>query len=93
MRKGGIVWAIVFSVAPSASVAFCSPPTPPALTSEALAREFEPEFRRDFEHYFAATSIYFRCLEDERRRIMVEAEETAQRYDRFLSDAEKWVTE
>lgn len=75
---------------PFAAQAFCDPPLPPALTSEALAREYEAEFKQDFERYFSDASAYFRCIDQERGRVMVEVEETANRYDRFLTDAEKW---
>ncbi len=72
---------------------FCDPPLPPALTSETLAREYEAEFKQDFERYFSDASAYFRCLDDERGRVMVEVEETANRYDRYLTDAETWGEE
>ena len=90
IRKYGAICAIALGTAPSGAFAFCSPPIPPEPTSEALAREYEPEFRQDFERYFSDTTAYFQCLDDERRRVLIEAEETAQRYDRFLADAEQW---
>ena len=93
MKEWGILCAIIAGFVPGTALAFCTPPMPPAPTSEALAREFEPEFRQDFERYFTASTVYFRCLDDERRRVMAEIEDTAQRYDRFLTDAETWNTE
>ena len=93
MKEWGILCAIIAGFVPGTALAFCTPPMPPALTSGALAREFEPEFRQNFEGYFIASTAYFRCLDDERRRVMAEIEDTAQRYDRFLTDAETWNTE
>ena len=79
-----------FCAFPFAAQAFCDPPVPPTPTSETLAREYEAEFKQDFERYFSDATSYFRCLDEERGRVMVEVEETANRYDRFLTDAETW---
>ena len=87
------VLSFILSVLPGAALAFCDPPLPPALTNETLAREYEAEFKQDFERYFSDANAYFRCLDQERGRVMVEVEETANRYDRFLTDADKWRAE
>lgn len=89
MTRAALIGSIL-CMWPFAVQAFCSPSVAPAPTSEALAREFEPEFRQDFERYFSDATAYFRCIDEERGRVMLEVEETAQRYDRFLTDAEKW---
>ena len=85
-----VVCAAFLMAMPSATLAFCLPPQPPAPTSEALAREFEQEFRQDFEGYFRDANAYYRCMEQEHTRVGIEVEETARRYNRFLTDAEKW---
>ena len=87
------VLSFILSALPGAVLAFCDPPLPPALTSETLAREYEAEFKQHFERYFSDANAYFRCLDDERGRVMVEVEETANRYDRVLNDAETWGAE
>lgn len=88
-----VALSFFLSALPVAAQAFCDPPLPPAPTSETLAREYEAEFKQDFERYFSDASAYFRCLDEERGRVIVEVEETANRYDRFLTDAEKWSVE
>ncbi len=85
-----ILAASVLTSLPQISSAFCSPPVAPPLTSEALAKEFRDEFRQDFEQYFSDAQGYLRCLEEERAEVMVEVRETADRYQRFLNDAQHW---
>lgn len=92
MTRSAAMSFIMFAL-PVPAQAFCDPPLPPAPTSEALAREYEAEFKRDFERYFSDATAYFRCIDQERGRVMGEVEETANRYDRFLTDAEKWGKE
>jgi hypothetical protein len=74
-----VVIGFNLSAWPVAALAFCDPPLPPTLTSETLAREYEAEFKQDFERYFSDATAYFRCLDEERGRVMVEVEETANR--------------
>ncbi|MFG5380059.1 hypothetical protein [Yoonia sp. R2-816] len=87
------VLSFTLSALPVAAQAFCDPPLPPAPTSETLAREYEAEFEQGFERYFSEASGYFRCLDEERGKVMSEVEQTANRYDRFLTDAETWGEE
>ena len=49
--------------------------------------------KQDFERYFSDANAYFRCLDEERGRVMIKVAETANWYDRFLTDAEKWRAE
>ncbi len=86
--------ALIVAVSfPHAGFAFCDPPIAPPLTSEALAREYQEEFRQGFEAYFSEAQAYLRCLEAERSEVMLEINETAARYNRFLKDSQNWVQE
>lgn len=80
-------------LAPTLAVAFCDPPFPPDLTSEAIAREFREEFRSEFEAYFSDVQAYIGCVDEERARVMAEADETVRRYERFLEANEIWGVE
>ncbi len=86
--------ALIIAVSlPHAGLAFCNPPIAPAPTSEVLAREYREEFRQNFEQYFSDAQLYLRCLETERSEVMIEVNETAARYNRFLKDSQQWVQE
>lgn len=85
-----IVALIIAAFLPHAASAFCDPPIAPALTTEALAREYRDEFRQDFEQYFSDAQTYMRCLDEERSEVMLEISDVAARYDRFLRDSEHW---
>lgn len=75
---------------PSAAFAYCDPPIAPAMTSEALAREYRDEFQHDFELYFYAAEDYLRCLEIKRTEVIAEISETVSRYERFMKDSRTW---
>lgn len=57
---------------PHAAFAFRAPPEAPSLTGEALAREYEPEFRQDFERYFSDATATFGLAETLRRYRLVD---------------------
>lgn len=69
---------------------WCDPPIAPMLTEAELAKEFREEFKAEFEQYFRDASLYTACIDVERERIFDEMQFTAQRYERFLNDAENW---
>ena len=69
---------------------WCDPPIAPTLTEAELAKEFREEFKAEFDQYFRDASLYTACLDAERARIFEEMQLTAQRYERFLNDAESW---
>ncbi|WP_112312990.1 hypothetical protein [Pseudogemmobacter bohemicus] len=66
--------------------ASCLPPERPWLPSEAAdIRAYADLIRGDFESYIAAVQDYFRCLDAERARAFLEAQEVSQDYGRFQS--------
>lgn len=69
---------------------WCDPPIAPMLTTLKLAQDFREEFKAEFEQYFRDASAYTACLDAERVRIFDEMQNTANRYDRFLSDSADW---
>jgi hypothetical protein len=67
----------------SASAA-CLPPERPWLPSDATdVRAYADLIREDFESYIADVQDYFRCLDAERARAFLEAQEVSQDYGRF----------
>ncbi|MEY8099531.1 hypothetical protein AB9F29_19275 [Falsihalocynthiibacter sp. S25ZX9] len=75
----------------SAAQAFCDPPAAPPRTNADVGREYQEEFRQEFEHYFSDAQRYLRCLDQERAKVMDDVQDTAERYDRFLKDSDTWV--
>lgn len=83
--------AVLAVVGPGyASAEWCDPPIVPMLTEAELAKEFREEFKAEFDQYFREASLYTACLDAERARIFEEMNMIAQRYERFLNDAENW---
>lgn len=68
----------------------CLPPVPPPVTSEAAARAFSQEFSMEFEAYFRDAQGWFICVEQQQQVVKEEVNNTAQRYQRFILDKEKW---
>ena len=46
-------------------------------------RNYAELIRADFEAYIADVQIYFRCLDAERTRAFIEAQEVSEEYGRF----------
>ncbi len=85
------VIAVLTFVGPAyAQAEWCDPPIAPQLTDAELAKEYRKEFKAEFDQYFRDASLYTACLDAERERIFEEMNITAQRYERFLNDAESW---
>jgi len=71
------------------SAAACAPPQRPFLPQASGGREtYADLIRQDFETYFAEVQGYFRCLDEERNRAFVEAQEVSDDYAQFLGAAE-----
>lgn len=70
--------------------AYCLPPVPPPITSEAAAMAYVQEFRLEFEAYFRDAQDWFLCVEQQKQAVSTEVEVTAQRYQRFSQDAKEW---
>lgn len=83
--------AFLACISPNAAFAeWCDPPIAPTPTTPELARDFREEFKDEFDLYFRDASAYTACLDAERQRIFLEMQNTAQRYERFLSDSASW---
>lgn len=62
----------------------CLAPAKPFVPTDPLdVREYEDLIRQDFETYIIDVQIYFRCVDAERARVFVEAQEVSQEYGRF----------
>ena len=83
VRRIALSIAAMMVACGSASAA-CLQPERPWLPSEAAdIRAYADLIRDDFESYIAAVQDYFRCLDAERARAFLEAQEVSQDYGRF----------
>ena len=77
--------AILFTLTPGSALNSCVPPERPFLPgSEEDIRAYADLIRQDFETYIAALQDYFRCIDEERARAFVEAQEVSEDYGRFI---------
>lgn len=69
--------------------ASCIPPVPPLVPeSDRGLIEYADLINQDFEQYFADTTKYTICLDQERASFMAEAREVSRMYERFVARAE-----
>lgn len=67
----------------------CTPPERPYLpTSREDMRTYADLIRGDFEAYIAEVQDYFRCIDEERARAFLEAQEVSEDYGRFVEAVE-----
>jgi hypothetical protein len=67
----------------------CTPPERPYLpTSREDMRTYADLIRGDFETYIADVQDYIRCLDEERGRAFLEAQEVSEDYGRFVEAVE-----
>lgn len=70
--------------------ATCLPPERPFLPGDPEdTRAYADLIRSDFEGYIVDIQDYFRCLDAERARAFVEAQEVSQDYGRFVGMIEE----
>ena len=76
---------ILLTLTTGSAVNACVPPERPFLpASTEDIRAFADLIRQDFEAYIAAVQEYFRCIDDERARAFVEAQDVSEEYARFV---------
>lgn len=69
--------------------AACIPPVPPLVPeSDRGLIEYADMISQDFEQYFADTTKYTICLDQERVQFMTEAREVSRMYEDFITRAE-----
>lgn len=72
-----------------AASASCIPPVPPLVPeSDRGLIEYADLISQDFEQYFADTTKYTICLDQERVQFMTEAREVSRMYEDFIARAE-----
>jgi hypothetical protein len=78
--------ALLITMLLAASTAHaCTPPERPFLpASREDMRAYADLIRGDFEAYIADVQEYFRCIDEERARAIVEAREVSEEYGRFI---------
>ncbi|MDA8747034.1 hypothetical protein N9M66_02365 [Litoreibacter sp.] len=83
--------AIVLSVALIGQVETetCLAPARPFVPNDPnAAQQYRELIRQDFEFYIQDIQAYFRCLDEERARAFVEAQEVSLEYGRFVRAAD-----
>ena len=82
--------AILFTVMTGSAVNACVPPERPFLPASAEdIQAYADLIRQDFEAYIAAAQDYFRCIDAERARAFVEAQNVSEDYGRFVHIVER----
>ena len=77
--------AILFTLTTGSALTACVPPERPFLpTSAEDIQAYADLIRQDFETYISAVQDYFRCIDDERARAFVEAQDVSEEYARFV---------
>jgi hypothetical protein len=77
------VWMVV-STTPGFAQGCVAPAVPFLPADPADIRTYADILRADFETYFADAQAYFRCIEQERNRAFVEAQQVTEAYARTL---------
>lgn len=78
-----IIWLVFISSGAAAET--CLAPSRPFVPNDSTAaREYENLIRRDFEKYISDVQNYFHCLEIERARAFIEAQDVTQEYGNFV---------
>lgn len=81
---------LILSTGAAGPMVACAPPERPFLpASPDDMRAYADLIRADFEIYLSEVQLYFRCLEEERARIFVEAQEVSADYARFVDTLEQ----
>lgn len=82
-------YSVIISALLAASVAeanTCFPPVQPYVPQEPEAvREYSELIMQDFETYFSQIGVYLQCLDEERQRAFVEAQEVSEQYRKFFA--------
>jgi hypothetical protein len=79
-----VALAILFTLTTGSALNACVPPERPFLpASEEDIRAYADLIRQDFEAYIAAVQDYLRCIDEERARAFLEAQEVSEDYGRF----------
>lgn len=80
-----VVLAILFTLTTGSALNACVPPERPFLpASEEDIQAYADLIGQDFEAYIADVQDYFRCIDEERARAFVEAQDVSEEYARFV---------
>ena len=80
-----VVLAILFTLTTGSALNACVPPERPFLPASTDGiRSYSDLIRQDFEAYIAAVQDYFQCIDEERARAFVEAQDVSEDYGRFV---------
>ena len=80
-----VVLAIMITVTSVPATGACIRPERPFLpASQDAMQTYADLIRQDFEKYIADIQRYFRCVDDERGRAFLEAQEVSKDYERFV---------
>jgi hypothetical protein len=88
-RKAALVLLAMVALPQYVLASPCVAPERPYLPSAPEdMRTYADLLKADFEGYIAGVQDYFRCLDAERARAFVEAQEVSSQYGRFLEAVE-----
>ena len=85
-HSGNLSWgsAILFTligrIAAAATPEFCLPPEQPIAADTDLAAAYRTEILADYERFWAESSDYVRCLDEERSRALAEIQDSLADY-------------
>jgi|GEM_PF-978324 len=82
LYKSTALW--IFGVQPLVAESCVTPDRPFLPNDRASVLEYSDLIRSDFETYMNLAQDYFRCLDVERARVFVEAQEVSEDYGRFV---------
>ena len=85
LLKQTCVAMVVLSWGSAAIAGSCLPPAPPWMPTDADdVQAYADLLKRDAEAYFADVENYFRCLDQQRREVFLQAQEATEEYARAL---------
>ena len=75
-----LLYTLIGRTALSATPDYCLPPEAPISADPALVAAYRPELLADYERYWAESSRYIRCLDEERARTLAEIQSALEDY-------------
>ena len=75
-----LLFTLIGRTALSATTDYCLPPEAPISADPALVADYRPEILADYERFWAESSRYIRCLDEERARALAEIQASLEDY-------------
>lgn len=75
-----LLFTLIGRTALSATPDYCLPPEAPISADPMLVSNYRPELIADYERYWAESSFYIRCLDEERARALAGIQSSLEDY-------------